>query len=154
MLVGGADTHRVDLSSMIMLKDNHVWSTGACRCSPALLAAALPKAFAPTTMRVPRRLDHRRRGQGQVGGRLCAQDRGRGPQRSRGRGSDCGKLEARGGRDGALFRALTRQPRRARRLSGVQAGADIVMLDNFKPAAMAETAAKLKARHPHVLLEG
>jgi nicotinate-nucleotide pyrophosphorylase len=28
MLVGGVDTHRVDLSSMIMLKDNHVWSTG------------------------------------------------------------------------------------------------------------------------------
>ncbi|KAJ3049949.1 hypothetical protein HK097_009075 [Rhizophlyctis rosea] len=29
MLVGGVDTHRVDLSSMIMLKDNHIWSTGS-----------------------------------------------------------------------------------------------------------------------------
>lgn len=29
MLVGGADTHRMDLSSMIMLKDNHVWSHGS-----------------------------------------------------------------------------------------------------------------------------
>lgn len=29
MLVGGADTHRVDLSSMIMLKDNHIWSRGS-----------------------------------------------------------------------------------------------------------------------------
>ena len=29
LLVGGADTHRMDLSSMIMLKDNHVWSTGS-----------------------------------------------------------------------------------------------------------------------------
>lgn len=29
MLVGGADMHRFDLSSMIMLKDNHVWSTGS-----------------------------------------------------------------------------------------------------------------------------
>jgi nicotinate-nucleotide pyrophosphorylase (carboxylating) len=29
MLVGGADGHRYDLSSMIMLKDNHVWSTGS-----------------------------------------------------------------------------------------------------------------------------
>jgi len=28
ILVGGCDTHRMDLSSMIMLKDNHVWSTG------------------------------------------------------------------------------------------------------------------------------
>ncbi|CAH1761544.1 2668_t:CDS:2 [Entrophospora sp. SA101] len=29
MLVGGVDTHRMDLSSMIMLKDNHVWSQGS-----------------------------------------------------------------------------------------------------------------------------
>jgi len=29
LLVGGADTHRYDLSSMIMLKDNHVSSTGS-----------------------------------------------------------------------------------------------------------------------------
>lgn len=28
LLVGGVDTHRMDLSSMIMLKDNHVWSRG------------------------------------------------------------------------------------------------------------------------------
>ncbi|KAK6539000.1 hypothetical protein TWF694_010548 [Orbilia ellipsospora] len=29
MLVGGVDAHRYDLSSMIMLKDNHVWSKGS-----------------------------------------------------------------------------------------------------------------------------
>ena len=29
MLVGGIDGHRHDLSSMIMLKDNHIWSKGA-----------------------------------------------------------------------------------------------------------------------------
>ncbi|CCE85481.1 Piso0_005078 [Millerozyma farinosa CBS 7064] len=29
MLVGGADTHRYDLSSMVMLKDNHIMSTGS-----------------------------------------------------------------------------------------------------------------------------
>ena len=28
MLVGGIDQHRYDLSSMIMLKDNHIWSKG------------------------------------------------------------------------------------------------------------------------------
>jgi len=28
LLVGGADTHRMDLSSMVMLKDNHIWSAG------------------------------------------------------------------------------------------------------------------------------
>lgn len=31
MLVGGADGHRMDLSSMIMLKDNHVWSRGSIK---------------------------------------------------------------------------------------------------------------------------
>lgn len=29
MLVGGCDTHRYDLSSMIMLKDNHIWACGS-----------------------------------------------------------------------------------------------------------------------------
>ncbi|KAF8351593.1 Quinolinate phosphoribosyl transferase [Amanita rubescens] len=29
MLVGGVDTHRNDLSGMIMLKDNHIWSSGS-----------------------------------------------------------------------------------------------------------------------------
>lgn len=33
MLVGGIDPHRHDLSSMIMLKDNHIWSCGAFRAS-------------------------------------------------------------------------------------------------------------------------
>ncbi|KAG8928306.1 hypothetical protein FRC03_000827 [Tulasnella sp. 419] len=31
MIVGGIDAHRHDLSSMVMLKDNHVWSTGSIR---------------------------------------------------------------------------------------------------------------------------
>eukprot|EP01100_Stratorugosa_tubuloviscum_P007677 TRINITY_DN3171_c0_g3_i1.p1 TRINITY_DN3171_c0_g3~~TRINITY_DN3171_c0_g3_i1.p1 ORF type:complete len:290 (+),score=135.88 TRINITY_DN3171_c0_g3_i1:746-1615(+) len=35
MLVGGCDTHRMDLSSMIMLKDNHIWSTGNIRTAIA-----------------------------------------------------------------------------------------------------------------------
>lgn len=29
MLVGGIDQHRMDLSSMIMLKDNHIWARGS-----------------------------------------------------------------------------------------------------------------------------
>ena len=29
LLVGGVSTHRYDLSSMIMLKDNHIWSAGS-----------------------------------------------------------------------------------------------------------------------------
>ena len=29
LLVGGADTHRLDLSHMTMLKDNHIWACGS-----------------------------------------------------------------------------------------------------------------------------
>jgi nicotinate-nucleotide pyrophosphorylase (carboxylating) len=29
LLVGGCATHRNDLSQMVMLKDNHIWSTGS-----------------------------------------------------------------------------------------------------------------------------
>ena len=35
LLVGGADTHRMDLSNMVMLKDNHIWSTGSIADSVA-----------------------------------------------------------------------------------------------------------------------
>ena len=40
LLVGGADTHRMDLSSMVMLKDNHIWSTGSITESVAKARAA------------------------------------------------------------------------------------------------------------------
>lgn len=39
MIVGGVDPHRHDLSSMIMLKDNHIWSSGS-------IAAAIQQARA------------------------------------------------------------------------------------------------------------
>jgi len=39
MLVGGADSHRYDLSSMVMLKDNHVWSVGSISRAVAAVAA-------------------------------------------------------------------------------------------------------------------
>lgn len=37
MMVGGIDPHRHDLSSMVMLKDNHIWATGAVGNSCARL---------------------------------------------------------------------------------------------------------------------
>ena len=39
MLVGGCDTHRMDLSSMIMLKDNHVAAAGSIRTAVAAAKA-------------------------------------------------------------------------------------------------------------------
>ncbi|KAJ3014970.1 hypothetical protein HKX48_004865 [Thoreauomyces humboldtii] len=44
MLVGGVDTHRHDLSSMIMLKDNHIWATGSI--TAAVRAARAAGGFA------------------------------------------------------------------------------------------------------------
>lgn len=40
LLVGGADTHRMDLSAMVMLKDNHIWSTGSISESVARARSA------------------------------------------------------------------------------------------------------------------
>jgi nicotinate-nucleotide pyrophosphorylase (carboxylating) len=37
LVVGGAATHRQDLSQMVMLKDNHIWSAGS-------ISAAVKKA--------------------------------------------------------------------------------------------------------------
>ncbi|KAG2369638.1 hypothetical protein BDR07DRAFT_530528 [Suillus spraguei] len=37
MIVGGIDPHRHDLSSMIMLKDNHIWSSGTPRSMKYLI---------------------------------------------------------------------------------------------------------------------
>lgn len=44
MLAGGADAHRMDLSSMVMLKDNHVWSRGGI--TEAVVAARAVAGFA------------------------------------------------------------------------------------------------------------
>lgn len=41
MIVGGIDPHRFDLSSMIMLKDNHIWSAGVSSLSPLLRCSDL-----------------------------------------------------------------------------------------------------------------
>lgn len=44
MMVGGVDPHRHDLSSMVMLKDNHIWATGGCSSplSPAFITSSNP----------------------------------------------------------------------------------------------------------------
>ncbi|KAH7316695.1 Quinolinate phosphoribosyl transferase [Stachybotrys elegans] len=44
MLAGGADAHRMDLSAMVMLKDNHVWSRGSI--TDAVRAAKAAAGFA------------------------------------------------------------------------------------------------------------
>lgn len=95
LLVGGAATHRIDLSQMVMLKDNHVWSAGSIT-----KAVRTAKSAAGFTSKIE---------------------------------VECRNL-------GEAIEAAT-------------AGADIVMLDNYKPDALKVDAAAVKARFPHVLVE-
>ncbi|KAI9140524.1 Quinolinate phosphoribosyl transferase [Paraphysoderma sedebokerense] len=89
MLVGGVDTHRMDLSSMIMLKDNHIWSTGS-------ITTAIKKARS-------------------VGGFAL-------------------KIEVECRSEAEANEAI-------------EAGADIVMLDNFSPADLKKVSKSLKERY-------
>jgi nicotinate-nucleotide pyrophosphorylase (carboxylating) len=95
LLVGGAATHRLDLSQMAMLKDNHIVAAGsitaAVRC--ARTAAGFSQKIEV----------------------------------------ECQSLDE--------------------ALEAAKAGADIVMLDNFKPDDLKESAELLKKQYPHVLVE-
>lgn len=95
MLVGGASTHRHDLSGMVMLKDNHVWASGSI--TEAVRAARAVCGFSSKV-----------------------------------------EVECRSVEEGTEAAA---------------AGADIVMLDNFKPQELHAAARTLKQGFPSVLIE-
>jgi len=95
LLVGGADTHRMDLSSMIMLKDNHIWSAGSIKHAVAQARS--------------------------VGGFSL-------------------KIEVECRNDFEADEAL-------------EAGADVIMLDNFTPDELHKSARRLKQKAPHVVIE-
>ena len=95
LLVGGAATHRLDLSQMVMLKDNHIWSSGSIEN-----AVKLARKAAGFSQKIE---------------------------------VECQSYEE--AKEAAL------------------AGADIVMLDNFKPAQLKEDAKKLKSEFSHLLIE-
>jgi len=95
LLVGGAATHRLDLSQMVMLKDNHIWVAGSIRD-----AVALARKAAGFSQKIE---------------------------------VECQSLEE--------------------ALEAAEAGADIVMLDNFEPEQLKRDAAALKESHPNVLIE-
>jgi nicotinate-nucleotide pyrophosphorylase (carboxylating) len=94
-LVGGADPHRMDLSSMVMLKDNHIAATGNVH-------------QAVQTAR-------------QLGGFAV-------------------KIEVEAAN---LTEAL----------EAGNAGADVVMLDNFSSKSIAEAAMTVKSKFPHIVVE-
>ncbi|XP_025092237.1 nicotinate-nucleotide pyrophosphorylase [carboxylating]-like [Pomacea canaliculata] len=95
LLVGGVSTHRYDLSSMIMLKDNHIWTAGSV-------------AQAVRDVRI-------------VGGFST-------------------KIEVE-----------CRSVKEA--VEAVEAGSDVIMLDNFSPEALSKGASELKKQFPHVIIE-
>lgn len=86
MLIGGCDPHRLDLSTMTMLKDNHVWASGSI--TRAVHAAKSAGGFA---IKVE---------------------------------VECQRL--------------------AEAQEAIEAGADVVMLDNFSPADMKDAARWIK----------
>jgi len=96
LVVGGVSTHRMDLSHMIMLKDNHIWSAGSI--TGAVRLAREAAGFSSKIEVECRNLAEARE--------ACA------------------------------------------------AGADICMLDNYKPAELHRDAAAIKAEYPAVLIEG
>jgi nicotinate-nucleotide pyrophosphorylase (carboxylating) len=95
LLVGGCATHRLDLSQMVMLKDNHIWSAGSI--TNAVKKAATVAGF---TQKIE---------------------------------VECQSLEE--------------------AIEAAEAGAHIVMLDNFEPQQLKLDAAALKKRYPHVIVE-
>ncbi|KAL7477076.1 hypothetical protein ACHAW6_002891 [Cyclotella cf. meneghiniana] len=95
LLVGGCATHRLDLSQMVMLKDNHIWSAGSI--TNAVKKAATVCGF---TQKIE---------------------------------VECQSLEE--------------------AIEAAEAGAHIVMLDNFEPQKLKTDAAELKKKYPHVIVE-
>lgn len=95
LLVGGMSTHRHDLSSMVLLKDNHVWSAGSI--SQAVRDARKACGF---SLKI--------------------------------------EVECRSASDAC---------------EAADAGADVIMLDNFQSQALHEAARLIKSRFPHVLVE-
>ena len=95
LMVGGVSTHRQDLSQMVMLKDNHIWSAGS-----VTLAVRKARKVAGFSIKIE---------------------------------VECRSIsEAR---------------------EAATAGAEIVMLDNFEPSALAVAAKTLKEEFPHLTVE-
>ena len=95
LLVGGADTHRMDLSAMVMLKDNHIWSTGSI--TESVSRARTAAGFAT-------------------------------------------KIEVECTSEQDAIEAAT-------------AGADVIMLDNYKGEELKAVSGRIKKRWPHIIIE-
>jgi nicotinate-nucleotide pyrophosphorylase (carboxylating) len=106
MIVGGIDPHRHDLSSMIMLKDNHIWSSGALQSTKYLIEDQLISLQGSITAAI---------------------------QQARAVGGFSLLLDVEVGSEAEADEAI-------------EAGADIVMLDNMEGEHLVSVARKLKEK--------
>lgn len=106
MIVGGIDPHRHDLSSMIMLKDNHIWSSGAPRFTKYLIKDPLISVQGSITAAI---------------------------QQARAVGGFSLLLDVEVGSEAEADEAI-------------EAGADIIMLDNIEGEHLVSVARKLKEK--------
>lgn len=113
MLVGGADPHRHDLSAMVMLKDNHIWS-----CSKAKTLSH------PTSNGTSHGLE-KAAGTGDAIARAVSSARAAA---------------------GFSMKVEVECQSEQEADAAILAGADVVMLDNFRPDGLKTTATNLKRR--------
>jgi len=96
LIVGGCDTHRLDLSQMTMLKDNHIWSCGG----NVTQAVKIARSAAGFSQKIE---------------------------------VECQNL--------------------VEAMEAADAGADVVMLDNFSPEGLKSDAHQIKQRYPNIIIE-
>lgn len=98
VLIGGGTTHRMDLSQMVMLKDNHLWAFKNKKLLKDIIKKA--KQVVPHTMKI--------------------------------------EVEVRNEEEA---------------VEAAKHGADVIMLDNFSPNDLKNTAYNLKSKYPNVIIE-
>ena len=108
MLVGGVDPHRYDLSSMVMLKDNHIWSKGV---AVRLYISTALTYFSSETGSIPKAV--------QAARSVC----------------------------GFSLRIDVECTSEQEAIQAIEAGADVIMLDNFTSDQIQECCSSLKQKY-------
>lgn len=147
MLVGGADPHRQDLSSMIMLKDNHIWAcAGAAKPSLATAASTGSTDTEKVKNVVAAGVEHATSAAQQLsvklGGPPVASTTPVAPNAA----AITTAVHAAKAAAGFALKVEVECQSEAEAEAAILAGADVVMLDNFTPADLKKAAASLKSR--------
>lgn len=120
MLVGGCDGHRHDLSSMVMLKDNHIWA-----CSGVAAAHPASQTITSANMAAAK----------ESGGEVASNA-----------AAITAAVHAAKASAGFAVKVEVECQSEAEAEAAIRAGADVVMLDNFQPEDLRRAAKSLKKR--------